>query len=85
MEGWTWHKLLDGVGSNDPGNPTEHGMNSEQLSFIYIYIYIWKEQKPNIQTYRERVVSTCNNGYGGKKEAQSFATPILLAINMIIC
>jgi hypothetical protein len=31
------------------------------------------------------LVSTCNNGYGGKKEAQSFATPILLAINMIIC
>jgi hypothetical protein len=56
---------------------------------IYIYIYIYRRNKN--QTYkhrereRERLVSTCNNGYGGKKEAQSFATPILLAINMIIC
>jgi len=84
MADCTWHKLLDGVGSNDPGNPTEHGRNSERL-----YIYIYRRNKN--QTYkhkereRERVVSTCNNGYGGKKEAQSFATPILLAINMIIC
>jgi len=88
MADCTWHKLLDGVGSNDPGNPTEHGRNSERL-YIYIYIYIYRRNKN--QTYkhkereRERVVSTCNNGYGGKKEAQSFATPILLAINMIIC
>ena len=88
MADCTWHKLLDGVGSNDPGNPTEHGRNSERL-YIYIYIYIYRRNKN--QTYkhkereRERVVSTCNNGYGGKKEAQSFATPILRAINMIIC
>jgi len=50
---------------------------------IYIYIEGTKTKHTNIK--RERVVSTCNNGYGGKKEAQSFATPILLAINMIIC
>lgn len=81
MADCTWQKLLDGVGSNDPGNPTEHGRNSEQLS--YIYIEGTKTKHTNIK--RERVVSTCNNGYGGKKEAQSFATPILLAINMIIC
>jgi hypothetical protein len=84
MADCTWQKLLDGVGSNDPGNPTEHGRNSERL-----YIYIYRRNKN--QTYkhkereRERVVITCDNGYGGKKEAQSFATPILLAINMIIC
>jgi hypothetical protein len=90
MADCTWHKLLDGVGSNDPGNPTEHGRNSERL-YIYIYIYIegTKTKHTNIERERERererLVSTCNNGYGGKKEAQSFATPILLAINMIIC
>jgi hypothetical protein len=52
MEDWTWHKLLDGVGSNDPGNPTEHGRNSEQLS--YIYIEGTKTKHTNIKRERER-------------------------------
>jgi hypothetical protein len=56
MEDWTWHKLLDGVGSNDPGNPTEHGMNSEQLSFIYIYIYGRNKNQTYKHTEREWLV-----------------------------